>query len=116
EEMMTVPYLDGAQMGDYIGEIEPNVMLTYDLIPKGEAELRETSGVVSADGHTCGHATGLDIEQGQLTNLVLERGHLWWKRSVNVPVESIEAIDNDLVTLKLAKAEVGAMASGKARR
>src|SRR5262245_32986370 len=38
EDVVAMPYYDAAAVGDYTGEFDSNVGLTYDRIPKGEAE------------------------------------------------------------------------------
>jgi sporulation protein YlmC with PRC-barrel domain len=111
EEMVAVPYFEEAQFGDYVGEIDPNVTLTYDVIPEGGAELRGASDVISADGHSLGRAAGFDVDGGRLTHLVLEHGHLWWTRDVSVPIDDVEQIGNDRVTLTRTKDEVSALPS-----
>jgi hypothetical protein len=40
---------------------------------------------------------------------VLERGHLWGKRDVTIPIGSVTQIETDAVTVGLTKDEVGAL-------
>jgi sporulation protein YlmC with PRC-barrel domain len=116
EDVRSVPYGEPGQFGDYAGEFDSIVSLSYDRIPKGEAELRRSSDVVSADGHRLGHVEGFVVETGTVTHIVLERGHLWGTRDVTIPIESVGAIETDTVTVTLSKDEVGKLPSMKVRR
>jgi hypothetical protein len=42
---------------------------------------------------------------------VLERGHLWGRREVTIPIDAVETVETDKVTLRLSKDEVGALPS-----
>jgi uncharacterized protein YrrD len=42
----------------------------------------------------------------RLTHLLLERGHLWWKREVALPAEAISKFESDMLTLGLTKREL----------
>jgi hypothetical protein len=45
-------------------------------------------------------------EDGVITMLALQRGHLWWRREVSVPVDAIASLENDVVTLAVDKNEL----------
>jgi hypothetical protein len=45
-----------------------------------------------------------------VTHLLLERGHLWWRREVAVPAEAVAKFETDLVTLGVSKREAGDLA------
>jgi hypothetical protein len=47
---------------------------------------------------------------------VLERGHLWGKRDVTIPIGSIAEVANDQVTLDLSKDDVGRLRSVRVHR
>ena len=38
---------------------------------------------------------------------MLERGHLWGRREVVIPAAAVERVQNDSITLKLTKQQVG---------
>ena len=38
-----MPYAGTSEFGDYAGELDTSVSVTFDRIPKGEAELRLTT-------------------------------------------------------------------------
>jgi hypothetical protein len=40
---------------------------------------------------------------------VLERGHLWGKRDITIPIGSVTRIETDAVTVGLSKDEVGGL-------
>ena len=62
-------------------------MLSYDRIPKGGAEIRRASAVMSADGHELGEVDGLLVDaEDNITHLVLRHGHLWRRREVTIPI------------------------------
>ena len=109
EEMLAMPSLEMSEMGNYIGDFDDSVGLTYDRIPKGESELRRSSFVRTADGHELGQVAGFVVQEGGVTHIVIERGHLWWARDVAIPIEGVERIATDSVTIGLSKDEVKAL-------
>src|SRR5690349_17025310 len=85
-------------------DLDPNVSVVYDRVPKGEVELRASSDVYSSDQHHLGCVHGLDVaENGAIQSLALLRGHLWWKREIAVPADSLASLETDLVTLGIDK-------------
>ena len=111
-----MPYLQDAQFGDYVGPFEQTISLTYDLIPKGDAELGRSSPVISAEGEDVGHVEGLLVDEGRITHVVLEQGHLWRTRDVAVPVDVVASIKTDAVAVRLTKAEIAALDGVKQHR
>jgi sporulation protein YlmC with PRC-barrel domain len=107
EEVVAMPQYEAVA----IGGLDSNVALTYDRIPKGEVEIRRSSVVNSADGHRLGHAEAFVVADGKVTHILLERGHLWGTRDVTIPIEAVESIATDCVTVSLSKDEVGALPS-----
>jgi sporulation protein YlmC with PRC-barrel domain len=92
-----------------------NVSVAFDRVPKGEVEIRRESSIVTADGHGAGHVDSFVVDgSGRITHLVLERGHLWGRRKVSIPIESVARVETDTVTLSLTKSEVGGLPSGRA--
>lgn len=103
EDVVMIPSYQGADLGVYTADIEPNVGVTYDRVPKGEVELRRTSAVVSSDGHDLGTVHSVAVDGGTIGHVSVERGHLWWKGLVSVPIESVAALETNAVTLVLTK-------------
>jgi sporulation protein YlmC with PRC-barrel domain len=87
-----------------------DLTVMYDRIPKGEVEIRRASDVYSAEGHPLGHVDGLLVDRDEhITHLVLERGHLWGRREVTIPIGAAAKVETDDVTLSLTKDEVAAL-------
>jgi hypothetical protein len=107
EDVVMMPSYQGADLGVYTAEIDPNVGVTYDRVPKGEAEIRRSSVVASSDGHELGAVSGFVIDGPAITHVVVERGHLWWKRAVSVPIASVTTLATNAIGLGLTKAEFG---------
>jgi hypothetical protein len=105
EDVLVVPSVEPLDMAE--PELDPNVNLMYDRVPKGEVELRESSSVYSADEHRLGSVRGVVVgEDGVITILTLLRGHLWWRREISVPVDAIASLENDVATLAVPKGEL----------
>lgn len=115
EDVLAMPTAGGEQVGDYVGELNPNVAMTYDRVPKGEVELRRSSGIESADGHHVGHIDGVVVDEGVITSLTVERGHLWWRKDVSIPIESVSRVSTDTVMLTLTRDQIGKLPTVGAR-
>ena len=117
ESVLAHPYYGygpSVGMGYEVGPIEPDphVEITYDRIPKGEVEIRRASEVASSDGHSLGKVDGFLVgDDDAITHFVLERGHLWGKREVTVPISAVANVYTDAVSLSLTKDEVGDLPS-----
>ena len=108
EDIVVAPNYSPTAFGDYGGSVDSDVTISYDRVPKGEIELRHASSVYSADGHHLGSVDAVVVDDDdRLTHLLLERGHLWWKREVALPAESISKYESDMLTLGLTKRELG---------
>jgi sporulation protein YlmC with PRC-barrel domain len=116
QDVLALPYYEAAGPDGYAGVLNPETGVIYDRVPKGEVEIRRASAVVAADGHDLGHVDGFLVEGDHITHLVLERGHLWGKREVTIPITSVEKVETDLVTLTLSKDEVGDLPAHHVRR
>jgi sporulation protein YlmC with PRC-barrel domain len=91
---------------------DPHVSVTYDRIPKGEVEIRRASEVTSADAHHLGRVDGFLVDDNDsITHVVLERGHLWGKREVTIPIGAVARVHTDAVMITLTKDEVGELPS-----
>jgi hypothetical protein len=91
-------------------EYDQHVGVNYHRIPKGDVEIRRSSDVLSADGHRLGHVVGFVIDdEDRITELVLEHGHLWGKRMVQIPGSAIDRFEIDELVLALSSDEVGAL-------
>jgi sporulation protein YlmC with PRC-barrel domain len=89
----------------------------YDRIPKGEVEIRRASLVTSSDGHSLGRVEAFILDdEDNVTHFVLERGHLWGRRDVTIPITAVEKIETDEVTVGLTKHEVGELPAVRVHR
>lgn len=98
-------------------DYDPHATVTYDRIPKGEVEVRRASDVTSSDGHHLGEVDGFLVDDDDaITHFVLERGHLWGRREVTIPINAVGQVFTDGVTLTLTKDEVGELPSVRVHR
>jgi sporulation protein YlmC with PRC-barrel domain len=112
EDVLAMPYYAGLDdgVGTYWGEPDSHVTMYYDRVPKGEVEVRRASAVISADGHSLGEVDGFVVAPDeQITHFVLERGHLWGRKEVTIPIGAVVRVESDVVHLALSKDEVGAL-------
>jgi hypothetical protein len=110
-------YVGGPGYESMPADYDPHVSVIYDRIPKGEVEVRRASEVTSADGHQLGKVDGFLVgEDDAITHFVLERGHLWGKREVTIPINAVASVFTDAVTLTLTKDEVGELPSVRVHR
>src|SRR5215212_5442514 len=49
---------------------------------------------------------GVD-DADNITHFVLERGHLWGRREVTIPISAVAKVESDSLTLTLSKDEIG---------
>jgi sporulation protein YlmC with PRC-barrel domain len=118
EDAYALPYLmPGDGFAAAPEDPDPHLVVSYDRIPKGEVEIRRTSRVTSADGHTVGHVDGLMVADDQhISHVVLQHGHLWGRREVGIPIAEVDRVANDEVVLRLTRDAVGELPSVRVRR
>ena len=110
ENVLALPYFGYAGFGEQPLDFDPHVSMTYDRVPKGKVEIRRASDVVSADGHRLGHVDGfLVADDDQITHVVLERGHLWGRRDITIPIGDVTRVTTDSVTVRLTRDEVASL-------
>jgi sporulation protein YlmC with PRC-barrel domain len=103
--------------GEFAASYPTDVEMFYDRIPKGEVEIRRASLVTSSDGHGLGRIEAFIVDdEDSVTHFVLERGHLWGRRDVTIPISAVEKIETDQVTLGLTKHEVGGLPALRVHR
>lgn len=115
-DVLALPYYDSTGLAgpvDAVGDMG----VVYDRVPKGEVEVRRSSRVLASDGDYIGDVDGfLVADDDHITHFVLERGHLWGRREVTVPISAVESVASDVVKLRLSKDEVGDLPSHKVHR
>jgi sporulation protein YlmC with PRC-barrel domain len=113
DETFLQPYfgLGGGIAGGYPGALSsapfgPQV-LTYDRVPLGEVEVRRGAHVAASDGRI-GSVEGLVIDPAdhRVTHVLLQKGHLWGKKDVAIPIGAVEEVSDEEVRLRLSKDEV----------
>jgi sporulation protein YlmC with PRC-barrel domain len=115
-DVLALPYFESVGVVDYAA-YEQNVGVIYDRVPKGEVEIRRSSSVISAEGSYVGDVDGFLVdEDDQITHFVLERGHLWGRREVTVPISAVTKVESDTVTLGLSTDEIGALPAHRVHR
>ena len=115
EDVLAMPYYtdlgySGMDVGPYPDDLDSHVTMFYDRVPKGEVEVRRASAVISADGHSLGEVDGFVVDADEhITHFVLERGHLWGRKEVTIPIGAVAMVESDTVHVALSKDEVGAL-------
>jgi sporulation protein YlmC with PRC-barrel domain len=112
-DVLAMPYYEA---GYGPSNITADTGVIYDRVPKGAVEIRRASSVSSADGHHLGHVDGFLVDDEQITHVVLERGHLWGKRDIAIPIGAVTEVETDAITVRLSKDDVGALADVSVRR
>jgi sporulation protein YlmC with PRC-barrel domain len=115
-DVLALPYYAGPGAEGYVGSYE-DVGIVYDRVPKGEVEVRRASRVLASDGEYVGDVDGFLVDDADnITHFVLERGHLWGRREVTVPIGAVSKVESDVVLLSLTTDEIGALPAHRVRR
>jgi hypothetical protein len=111
EDVLAMPYYAGGRVEDaYAGQFDFRATIYYDRVPKGEVEVRRASGVISTDDQLLGEVDGFVVDADEhITHFVLERGHLWGRKEVTIPIGALARVESDAVHVALSKDEVGAL-------
>jgi sporulation protein YlmC with PRC-barrel domain len=90
-----------------LSETTPTELVRHDNVPLGEVEVRRGDDVHATDG-TIGRVHGLviDPENHHVTHFLLEEGHLWWRKTVAIPISAVTRA-GDGVRLNLTNDQVG---------
>lgn len=114
--VLAQPYYQSA------GLVEPSfgmqeVGTVYHRIPKGEIEIRRASSVLTKDDRYVGDVEAFIVDDDEhITHFVLERGHLWGRRDVTIPVSAVAKVESDAVTVDLSEHEIGELPSHRIHR
>lgn len=109
QDVLAMPPGTTFGFGTSLGTCEPHISFTYHAIPKGDVEIRHSSDVMTSDGQRVGRVDGFVVDDDeQITHLLLERGHLWARHELMIPIGAVARIATDAVTLRLGKDEVPA--------
>jgi hypothetical protein len=67
--------------------------------------------------HELGEVDGFVVDtDDQITHLVLERGHLWGRREVTIPIGAVARVETDAIALSLTRDKVGALPEARVQR
>jgi sporulation protein YlmC with PRC-barrel domain len=113
EETIVVPSFGASEFGSDAADPEEGYGVTYDRIPTGSAELRRTSPILSSEGDGVGHVDGFLVDGDRLTHVVLQSGHGLRPQPVAIPVEAVESIETDCITLTMPKDTVASFRGGR---
>jgi sporulation protein YlmC with PRC-barrel domain len=117
ETVLAQPYADYPGFAAAPLDFDPHVAVFYDRVPTGEVEIRHSSDVFSADDHRLGNVEGFLVDaDDRITHLVLERGHVFGRREVTIPIDLVGRVGNDSITLALSKDEVERLPAVAVRR
>ena len=114
--VLALPYYQAAGL-DYAAAPPQELGMFYDTVPKGEVEIRRTSSVVTADERYVGEVDGFIVDgHGDISHIVLERGHLWGRREITVPIGAVTKVESDTVMVGLSIDEIEKLPSHKVHR
>jgi sporulation protein YlmC with PRC-barrel domain len=114
--VLALPYYEGT-LGYEPPIFQENVGVAFDRIPKGEVEVRRGSSVITSEGRYIGDVDGfLVADDEHITHFVLERGHLWGRREVTIPIGAVEKLETDTVTVSLSEEEIGELPTHRVHR
>lgn len=88
-----------------------------ERVPFGELSVHRGDQVNASDGKVgiMGEFV-VDSDDGHVSHLVLQKGHLWGKREVTVPVDLIDKKEDGIVYLKIDKEALKDLPSVKVKR
>jgi sporulation protein YlmC with PRC-barrel domain len=83
-------------------------------LPKGKLDVSRDMVVKTGDTKV-GKVDGLvlDPDSGEITHLLMRKGHLWGTKDISVPVTAIEDVDEDEIHLNIDKQAIKKLPSVK---
>ncbi len=114
---MPTSYYSGDMAMGY-GYTGPDVVVVeHELIPEGKIAVHRDMAVEATDGYI-GTVEELLIDQtsGQVTHLVLQKGHFWGETNVSLPITEIDKVEDYTIYLKLDKASIEVLPVVQIRR
>jgi sporulation protein YlmC with PRC-barrel domain len=114
QDVLAMPAGTTFGFGATLGINDPHIAFTYHAIPKGDVEIRHSSDVMVFDGRRVGRVDGVVVDDDeQVTHVLLERGHLWARHELTLPIDAVAQIATDAVTLSLGEDELRARADDR---
>lgn len=96
---------DGVDTASFEMSMEAYGMpVEVERVPEGEVSFHRRASIEATDGHF-GRIEKFIIEpeSGQITHLVLKKGHLWGKKEIMVPVSAVASVDYNSAYLNVDK-------------
>ncbi len=96
---------DGVDLSAYRMTTEAYGMpVEVERVPPGEVALHRGTELQATDGHI-GKIEKLMIEPegGQISHILLQKGHLWGKKDIMVPLTAVDRVEYDSVYLNVDK-------------
>lgn len=86
--------------------------VTREHVPEGGIAFHPGTLIEATDGKV-GQVDEFLVDpiSEHITHLVMKEGHLWSKREIAIPASEIERVENDVVRLKISKAEIESLPS-----
>ena len=89
-----------------------SIPIEEELIPAGEIAIHRGASVEATDGHIGRIEEFLvDPNDQHLTHLVLEKGHLWHKKDLTLPMSAIAKMDEEHIYLNVDKDTVKSLST-----
>jgi sporulation protein YlmC with PRC-barrel domain len=81
-------------------------VVTRDRLPPGEIGIRRGMRVHAKDGEI-GKVEGLVVEPagGHVTHLLLQEGHLWGRKQVGIPIDTVTKINTE-ISVSMSQEEI----------
>lgn len=81
--------------------------VVVERVPEGEIAFHRSTEIEATDGHV-GKVEKFIIEpeSGHITHIVLQKGHLWGKKDIMVPLTAVDHVDYNSVFLNVGKEAV----------
>jgi sporulation protein YlmC with PRC-barrel domain len=95
----------GYYLSPFVVPAEPSTIpIEEERVPPGELAVHRGMQVRATDGGS-GHVAGLlvDADGSHISHLLVERGHLYGKKEITVPLSAIDHVGDNTVYLKLDK-------------
>ena len=84
-----------------------SIPIEEELIPPGEIAVHRGASVEATDGHIGKVEEFLvDPKDRHITHLILQKGHLWHKKELTLPMSAIAKMDEEYIYLNIDKARV----------
>lgn len=101
----------GQYMSPYtVDMVQSGMNVSVEAVPHGELAIHRGAAVEATDGKI-GHVGEFVVQpgSGHITHIVLQKGHLWHKSEIAVPVSHVQQVLNDIVYLDIDKNAVKAL-------